>query len=307
MIKVDHLTKRYGDTVAVDNLDFEVKPGVVTGFLGPNGSGKSTTMRIILGLDHASKGQATVNGVRFAELKDPIREVGALLDAKAVHPGRTARNHLRALAASNQIKRSRVDEVLDFVGIGSVANKKVGTYSLGMSQRLGIAGALLGDPGVLLFDEPVNGLDPEGIKWIRDFFRALANEGRTVFVSSHLMSEMAVSADEIIVIGRGRFITSGSVNDLTKNAEGTVLARASNHDKLAALVTSNHGTVHDSNDEGLTIGGLTSDQVGQLAFDAGITIFELTPQRASLEEVFMDLTAGAVEYGAQKQVPAHGE
>jgi ABC-2 type transport system ATP-binding protein len=307
MIKVDHLTKRYGDTVAVDDLDFEVKPGVVTGFLGPNGSGKSTTMRIILGLDHASKGQATVNGVRFADLKDPIREVGALLDAKAVHPGRTARNHLRALAASNQIKRSRVDEVLDFVGIGSVANKKVGTYSLGMSQRLGIAGALLGDPGVLLFDEPVNGLDPEGIKWIRDFFRALANEGRTVFVSSHLMSEMAVSADEIIVIGRGRFITSGSVNDLTKNAEGTVLARASDHNKLAALITSNHGTVHDSNDEGLTIGGLTSDQVGQLAFDAGITIFELTPQRASLEEVFMDLTAGAVEYGAQKQVPAHGE
>jgi ABC-2 type transport system ATP-binding protein len=307
MIKVDHLTKRYGDTVAVDDLDFEVKPGVVTGFLGPNGSGKSTTMRIILGLDYASKGQATVNGVRFAELKDPIREVGALLDAKAVHPGRTARNHLRALAASNQIKRSRVDEVLDFVGIGSVANKKVGTFSLGMSQRLGIAGALLGDPGVLLFDEPVNGLDPEGIKWIRDFFRALANEGRTVFVSSHLMSEMAVSADEIIVIGRGRFITSGTVNDLTKNAEGTVLARASNHDELAALVTSSHGTVHNSNDEGLTIGGLTSDQVGQLAFDAGITIFELTPQRASLEEVFMDLTAGAVEYGAQKQVPAHGE
>ncbi len=307
MIKVDHLSKRYGDTLAVDDLDFEVKPGVVTGFLGPNGSGKSTTMRIILGLDHASKGQATVNGVRFAELKDPIREVGALLDAKAVHPGRTARNHLRALAASNQIKRSRVDEVLDFVGIGSVANKKVGTFSLGMSQRLGIAGALLGDPGVLLFDEPVNGLDPEGIKWIRDFFRALANEGRTVFVSSHLMSEMAVSADEIIVIGRGRFITSGSVNDLTKNAEGTVLARASDHDRLSALVTSNHGTVHDSNDEGLTIGGLTSDQVGQLAFDAGIAIFELTPQRASLEEVFMDLTAGAVEYGAQKQVPVHGE
>jgi ABC-2 type transport system ATP-binding protein len=210
------------------------------------------------------------------------------------------------LATSNQIKSSRVDEVLDFVGIGSVANKKVGTYSLGMSQRLGIAGALLGDPGVLLFDEPVNGLDPEGIKWIRDFFRSLANEGRTVFVSSHLMSEMAVSADEIIVIGRGRFITSGSVNDLTKNAEGTVLARASDHDKLAALITSNHGTVHDSNDEGLTIGGLTSDQVGQLAFDAGITIFELTPQRASLEEVFMDLTAGAVEYGAQKRDPAHG-
>ncbi len=187
MIKIDHLTKRYGDTLAVDDLDFEVKPGVVTGFLGPNGSGKSTTMRIILGLDHPTKGRATVNGKRYAELRDPVREVGALLDAKAVHPGRTARNHLRALAASNQIRQTRVNEVLEFVGIAAVANKKVGTFSLGMSQRLGIAGALLGDPGVLLFDEPVNGLDPEGIKWIRDFFRALANEGRTVFVSSHLM------------------------------------------------------------------------------------------------------------------------
>jgi ABC-2 type transport system ATP-binding protein len=306
MIKIDHLTKRYGPTVAVDDLTFEVKPGVVTGFLGPNGSGKSTTMRIILGLDRASKGQATVNGKRYAELKDPVREVGALLDAKAIHPGRTARNHLRALAASNQIKNSRVDEVLEFVGISAVANRKVGTYSLGMSQRLGIAGALLGDPGILLFDEPVNGLDPEGIKWIRDFFRALANEGRTVFVSSHLMSEMAVSADEIIVIGRGRFITSGSVNDLTKNAEGTVLVRASDHDKLAAVVTAHQGVVHDANDEGLTISGLTSDQVGQLAFDAGITVFELTPQRASLEEVFMDLTAGAVEYGALKANPVNG-
>src|ERR1017187_2151003 len=306
MLKIDHLTKRYGGTLAVDDLDFDVKPGVVTGFLGPNGSGKSTTMRIILGLDHPTKGRATINDLDYHDLKEPLREVGALLDAKAVHPGRTARNHLRALAASNQIKKTRVDEVLDFVGISSVANKKVGTYSLGMSQRLGIAGALLGDPGILLFDEPVNGLDPEGIKWIREFFRALANEGRTVFVSSHLMSEMAVTADQIIVIGRGRFITSGSVDDLTKNAEGTVLARASDHGKLAALVVSHHGVVHDASDDGLTIGGLTSDQVGQLAFDAGLTVFELTPQRASLEEVFMDLTAGAVEYGSQKRVPAGG-
>ena len=306
MIKIDHLTKRYSDTLAVDDLDFEVKPGVVTGFLGPNGSGKSTTMRIILGLDHPTKGQATVNGARYAELKDPLREVGALLDAKAIHPGRTARNHLRALATSNQIKQTRVDEVLDFVGISAVANKKVGTYSLGMSQRLGIAGALLGDPGVLLFDEPVNGLDPEGIRWIREFFRALANEGRTVFVSSHLMSEMAVSADEIIVIGRGRLITSGSVNDLTKNAQGTVLVRASNHDKLIAIVTSHHGVVHEANDDGVSVGGLTSDQIGQLAFDAGITVFELTPQRASLEEVFMDLTAGAIEYGSHMKGAAGG-
>src|SRR6202167_3039808 len=262
MSKIDHLTKRYGPTLAVDDLDFEVKPGVVTGFLGPNGAGKSTTMRIILGLDRASKGQATVNGKRYAELKDPVREVGALLDAKAIHPGRTARNHLRALAASNQIKTSRVDEVLEFVGIGAVANRKVGTYSLGMSQRLGIAGALLGDPGILLFDEPVNGLDPEGIKWIRDFFRALANEGRTVFVSSHLMSEMAVSADEIIVIGRGRWITSGSVKPLMKNAERTTLARASAHDKLAAVLPAHQALVHDANADGLTISGMPSDQVG---------------------------------------------
>lgn len=298
MIKIDHLTKRYGTTVAVNDLNFEVKPGVVTGFLGPNGSGKSTTMRIILGLDGPTKGQATVNGKHYAELKDPLREVGALLDAKAVHPGRTARNHLRALAASNQIKKSRVDEMLDFVGISSVANKKVGNYSLGMSQRLGIAGALLGDPGILLFDEPVNGLDPEGIKWIREFFRTLANEGRTVFVSSHLMSEMAVSADEIIVIGRGAFITSGSVDDLTKTVEGTVLVRGSDHDQLASALVSHHGVVHETNDKGLTIGGLSSDEVGQIAFEAGITLFELTPQRASLEEVFMDLTSDAVEYGS---------
>jgi ABC-2 type transport system ATP-binding protein len=306
MIKIDHLTKRYSSTLAVDDLDFEVKPGVVTGFLGPNGSGKSTTMRIILGLDHPTKGRATINGKRYSELKAPLREVGALLDAKAVHPGRTARNHLRALAASNQIKRARVDEVLEFVGISSVANKKVGNYSLGMSQRLGIAGALLGDPGVLLFDEPVNGLDPEGIKWIREFFRTLANEGRTVFVSSHLMSEMAVSADEIIVIGRGKFITSGTVDDLTKTVEGTVLVRGADHDKLSSVLAARHGVVHEANDKGLTIGGLTSDEVGQIAFDAGIALFELTPQRASLEEVFMDLTADAVEYGSHKPEPDHG-
>jgi len=186
--------------------------------------------------------------------------------------------------------------VLEFVGISSVANKKVGGFSLGMSQRLGIAGALLGDPGVLLFDEPVNGLDPEGIRWIRDFFRSLANEGRTVFVSSHLMSEMAVTADQIIVIGRGKFITSGSIDDLTKTAKGTVLVRASDHDKLASAVALHHGVVHEANDNGLIIGDLTSDEVGQIAFDVGIAVFELVPQRASLEEVFMDLTADSVEY-----------
>jgi ABC-2 type transport system ATP-binding protein len=297
MLKIDHLTKKYSDTLAVDDLDFDVNPGVVTGFLGPNGSGKSTTMRIILGLDHPTKGRATINGVAYHDLKEPLREVGALLDAKALHPGRTARNHLRALAASNKIKRSRVDDVLEFVGITSVANKKVGGFSLGMSQRLGIAGALLGDPGVLLFDEPVNGLDPEGIRWIRDFFRSLAIEGRTVFVSSHLMSEMAVSADQIIVIGRGKFITQGSVDELTANANGTVLVRTSDNARLATIIEGLKGTVHQEHEHELTVGLLSSDEIGQAAFGAGITVLELTPQRASLEDVFMELTAGAVEFG----------
>lgn len=298
MIKLEHLTKRYHETLAVDDLDFEVQPGVITGFLGPNGSGKSTTMRIILGLDHPTKGRATIKGRRYGELRAPLHEVGALLDAKAIHPGRSARNHLRALATSNRIPFSRVDEVLEFAGISSVANKKVGNFSLGMSQRLGIAGALLGDPEVLLFDEPVNGLDPEGVRWIRDLFRSLANEGRTVFVSSHLMSEMAVTADEIIVIGRGRFITQGSIDALTATAKGTVFVRAANHAQLTAALNTKGGVVSDVNDEGLSVSELTSDQIGQAAFDAGIAIYELTPQRASLEDVFMELTADAVEYGS---------
>ena len=223
--------------------------------------------------------------------------VGALLDAKAVHPGRTARNHLRALASSNRIKKSRVDEVLEFVGIASVADKKVGGFSLGMSQRLGIAAALLGDPPVLLFDEPVNGLDPEGIRWIREFFGSLAKEGRTVFVSSHLMSEMALTAEQIIVIGRGSLITQGSVDDLTATAQGSVLVRASDVTTLTKALEAQKAIVQVANDRALTVSGLTSDQVGETAFRAGITVYELTPQRASLEEVFMDLTADSVEYG----------
>lgn len=297
MIAIDHLTKRYGKTVAVDDLSFKVEPGVVTGFLGPNGSGKSTTMRIILGLDRATKGGATVNGQRYVDLKSPLREVGALLDARAVHPGRSARNHLLALAASNQISSSRVDEVLEVAGIGAVADKRVGGFSLGMSQRLGIAGALLGDPGVLLFDEPVNGLDPEGIRWIREFFRSLAAEGRTVFVSSHLMSEMAVSADQIIVIGRGHFITQGSVDDLTKTAQGSVFVRCADPARLQQVLRERNAVVDEGGDASLTITGPSSDEVGQIAASAGITLFELTPQRASLEEVFMDLTADSLEYG----------
>jgi len=297
VIALEHLTKRYDDTLAVDDLTFEVRPGVVTGFLGPNGSGKSTTMRIILGLDHPSKGRAAINGRAYADLERPLREVGALLDAKAVHPGRSARNHLRALALSNGISYSRVDEVLEFAGIASVATKKVGGFSLGMSQRLGIAAALLGDPAVLLFDEPTNGLDPEGIRWIREFFRTLAQEGRTVFVSSHLMSEMALTADQIIVIGRGKLITQGSVDSLTATAKGTVWVRASD---LATLTTalSARGGVVEAEHEGLRVSEMTSDQIGDIALGAGVAIFELTPQRASLEEVFMDLTSDAVEYGS---------
>jgi ABC-2 type transport system ATP-binding protein len=296
MISVEHLTKRFKDTVAVDDLSFEVKPGLITGFLGPNGSGKSTTMRLILGLDQPTKGRTLINGKPYHALAAPLREVGALLDAKAVHPGRSARNHLLALAVSNGIATSRVDEVLDFVGLSSVAKKKAGSFSLGMSQRLGIAGALLGDPPVLLFDEPVNGLDPEGIRWIREFFRKLADEGRTVLVSSHLMSEMAVTADQIIVIGRGKFITSGSVDDLTKNAAGTVLVRSANNAKLGAILKDTPANVSEINDEGLRVSGLTAEKIGDLAFSSGIALHELTPERASLEEVFMDLTHDSVEY-----------
>ncbi|MHB2028111.1 MAG: ATP-binding cassette domain-containing protein [Acidimicrobiales bacterium] len=298
MIKLEHLTKQYKSTLAVDDLDFEVHPGVVTGFLGPNGSGKSTTMRIILGLDHPTKGAATIKGKRYAELRTPLREVGALLDAKTIHPGRSARSHLRALATSNKITLSRVDEVLEFAGIASVADKRVGDFSLGMSQRLGIAGALLGDPEVLLFDEPVNGLDPEGIRWIRDFFRGLANEGRTVFVSSHLMSEMAISADQIVVIGRGRLITQGSIDSLTATARGSVFIRSEDQARLVRTLTAHDAYVTDIKDEGISVSGLTSEEIGRIAFNAGVALYELTPQRASLEKVFMDLTSGATEYGS---------
>ena len=301
MLKIDHLSKRYDDTLAINDLDFEVKPGVVTGFLGPNGSGKSTTMRIIMGLDRATSGSATINGQRYQDLRTPLREVGALLDAKAVNPKRSARNHLRALAASNNIPFRRVDEVLEFVGIASVADKKIGGFSLGMSQRLGIAGALLGDPQILLFDEPVNGLDPEGIRWIRDFFRSLAKEGRTVFVSSHLMSEMAVSADEIIVIGRGHFITSGSVDELTKSATGSVLVRSADTPALVRALN-DASALETLNDGAIAVSGLSAEATGEIALAQGIALHELTPQRASLEEVFMELTSDAVEYGQHRGV-----
>jgi ABC-2 type transport system ATP-binding protein len=298
MIAIEHLTKRYRKTVAVNDLDLVIQPGVVTGFLGPNGSGKSTTMRVIMGLDRPTRGRATVNGRPYHDLRDPLREVGALLEAKAVNPGRSARNHLRALAASNKIPFARVDEVLEFVGLASVATKRVGDFSLGMGQRLGIAAALLGDPGVLLFDEPVNGLDPEGIRWIRDLFRSLAAEGRTVFVSSHLMSEMAVTADQIIVIGKGHLITQGSVGDLTAAAKGSVVVRGNDLERLEQALRAAGATVEAANDDTLRVGAMTAEAVGQVAFDHGVVLFELTPERASLEEVYMALTAGAVEYGS---------
>ncbi len=306
MISVEHLTKRYGDTVAVNDLSFEVRPGVVTGFLGPNGSGKSTTMRVIMGLDAPTSGHVTINDKRYRDLAAPLREVGALLDAKAVHPGRTARNHLLALAVSNRIPARRVDEVLEFTGIAAVADKKVGGYSLGMSQRLGIAAALLGDPPVLLFDEPVNGLDPEGIRWIRTFFRTLAAEGRTVFVSSHLMSEMAQSADEIVVIGRGRFITQGTVDELTTSDGGTVLVRSADNAALRRALEAAGTTVDSANDGTMTVRGGDAEAIGLAALAAGVALFELTPQRASLEEVFMDLTAGDVEYVSSLDMTQHG-
>jgi ABC-2 type transport system ATP-binding protein len=302
LIRLDNLTKHYGDVVAVDHLSFDVRPGVVTGFLGPNGSGKSTTMRMILGLDFPTSGSVTIDDLPYRSLSYPLRSVGALLEAKALHPSRSARNHLRALAASNDIPYSRVDEVLELVGLSSVANKRAGTFSLGMSQRLGIASAILGDPAVLLFDEPVNGLDPEGIRWVRELFRSLANEGRTVLVSSHLMSEMALTADEIVVIGRGQMIRQGTVESLTESAVGTVFVRTNNVTTLVQTLTaSGFSSTTDAADT-LTVSGATSDQVGELAHSAGVILYELTPQRASLEDVFMELTADSVQFSGSTPV-----
>jgi ABC-2 type transport system ATP-binding protein len=296
VITARELTKRFGDVTAVDHLSFEARPGVVTGFLGPNGSGKTTTMRVILGLNRPTSGSVEVNGRRYHDAPYPLREVGALLDAKAVHPSRSARNHLRSLAVSNDIALSRVDEVLEQVGLSKVADKRAGQYSLGMGQRLGIAGALLGDPSVLLFDEPVNGLDPEGIRWARELFRGLANDGRTIFVSSHLMSEMALTADEIIVIGRGRLIRQGTVNELTEDAQGTVLVRSPDADRLIAALRQRGFGVEADNESMFTVAGTTAEAVGEIAASERIVLHELTPQRASLEEVFMELTADDVEF-----------
>jgi ABC-2 type transport system ATP-binding protein len=297
MIVTESLTKRYGKTRAVDGLSFTVTPAVVTGFLGPNGSGKSTTMRMIMGLDAPDAGRALVNGVRYDELRWPLREVGALLDAKAFHPGRSARNHLRCLARTNEIPDGRIDEVLDIVGLTSVADQRAGKFSLGMGQRLGIASALLGDPGVLLFDEPVNGLDPEGIRWVRHLLRDLADEGRTVLVSSHLINEMALTAERLVVIGRGALIAETSVEDFVAQhrSDSVRIVTPTPQRFVSALArVGARPAVHA--DGAIVVTGLSSSAVGELAANHELTLHELTPVRASLEDVFMELTSASVEY-----------
>ncbi len=296
MITAHALTKRYGEATAVDDLTFEVPSGEVTGFLGPNGSGKSTTMRMIMGLDLPDSGSALINGKRYGELDWPLREVGALLDAKAFHPARTARNHLRWLALANDIPAGRVDEVLDQVGLTPVAGRRVGKFSLGMTQRLGIAAALLGDPGVLLFDEPVNGLDPEGIRWVRHFLRDLSRQGRTVLVSSHLISEMSLTADRLVVIGRGRLIAETSVADfVARSGGGAVHLVTPDMEAFTASLTQ-AGAKVAAEDGALNVVNLASPRIGDLAARDGLRIYELTPVTASLEDAFMELTQDEVEY-----------
>jgi ABC-2 type transport system ATP-binding protein len=298
MIEAVGLSKRYGKTLAVDNLSFTVQPGRVTGFLGPNGAGKSTTMRMILGLDAPTAGHVEIDGKKYRDLHQPLRKIGALLDAKWVHPNRSARAHLRWLAKSNRLSASRVDEVLDLVGLTDVANRRAGGFSLGMSQRLGIAASLLGDPEILLFDEPVNGLDPEGILWIRRFMHRLADEGRTVFVSSHLLSEMALTAQELVVIGRGKLIAQCSTDEFVSQAtESTVRVRSPQLAKFRSALGAESATVRDEGDS-LVISGMEITDIGDLAAAKGITLHELSPQRGSLEEAFIQLTGDSVEYHA---------
>jgi ABC-2 type transport system ATP-binding protein len=299
MIEVRGLTKRYGAKTAVDDLTFSIEPGKVTGFLGPNGAGKTTTMRCILGLDYPDEGTVAVDGKSYHDLAYPMREVGALLDAKAVHGGRSARNHLLCLAQTNSLPKRRVAEVLELVGLTEVAGKRSKGFSLGMSQRLGIAGTLLGDPKVLMFDEPVNGLDPEGILWIRNLMRALAAEGRTVFVSSHLMSEMEHTADHLIVIGRGKLIADCTMREFIAGSSGaSVRVRTPSAEEFVRAITAKGATAATDEDGSIEVRGMTTEQLGDLAFSEGIRLHELTTVRASLEEAFMELTASSVEYRA---------
>ncbi|STC67815.1 ABC transporter ATP-binding protein [Corynebacterium belfantii] len=297
MIEVRGLTKEYGKVRAVDDLTFDVSPGIVTGFLGPNGAGKSTTMRMILGLDTPTSGTATIGGVNYRNLKKPLIHVGALLDAKAVHPNRSARNHLLWLAQSNDIPSSRVDEVLALVGLTSVAKKKAGGFSLGMGQRLGLAAALLGDPEVIILDEPVNGLDPEGIRWVRDFLRRLAAEGRTILVSSHLLAEMAQTADHLVVIGRGKLVASCSTAEFIQAHSRNITLVKPAAPQLAAALNAEGFQVTENN--GALEVNASPERVGKLAFEAGVALQLLTQQQASLEDAFMEMTSGAVQYGSK--------
>jgi len=299
VIEAVGLTKRYGAKTAVDDISFQVKPGMVTGFLGPNGAGKSTTMRLIVGLDRPTSGSVTVNGSRYAELKAPLREVGVLLDAKAVHTGRTAENHLLALAATHGIRRRRVDEVIALTGLESVARRRVGGFSLGMGQRLGIAAALLGDPSILILDEPVNGLDPEGVIWVRELTRHLAGEGRTIFLSSHLMTEMAQTADHIIVLGRGRVIADAPVATIEAMATGTAVhVRTPDSERFAAVLTRAGGTLTHPEPDLLEVTGLAAPQIGELAAQERVVLHELSPVGGSLEDAYLALTQDEVEYHA---------
>ncbi len=299
MIEVRGLTKRYGAKIAVDDLTFGIEPGKVTGFLGPNGAGKTTTMRCILGLDYPNAGTITVDGKRYQDLAFPMREVGALLDAKAVHGGRSAYNHWLCLAQTNNLPASRVGEVLELVGLSEVARKRSKGFSLGMSQRLGIAATMLGDPHVLMFDEPVNGLDPEGILWIRNLMKALAAEGRTVFVSSHLMSEMENTADHLIVIGRGKLIADCTMAEFIARSSGSaVRVRTPSPDQMVLAIAGEGGSATADTDGTLLVQGMAADKVGDVAFDKGIRLHELTTVRASLEEAYMEVTADSVEYHA---------
>ena len=298
MIEVNGLSKRYDEKVAVDDLSFTIKPGIVTGFLGPNGAGKSTTMRLILGLDAPTSGSATVNGKQYRDLSAPLHEVGALLEARAVHTGRSGYNHLLALAQTHGIPRRRVDEVIDLVGLESVAGKRVGGFSLGMGQRLGVAAALLGDPATVILDEPANGLDPEGIRWIRNLLKGLAADGRTVFLSSHLMSEMEQTAEHLIVIGRGRLIADTSVADFVSQASSgaPVRVRSPQLTALADALRASGGRIDQGEDGALEVHGLTQEQVGEIAAAQQLVLHELTPMQVSLEDAFMSLTHDAVEY-----------
>ena len=305
MIEVDQLSKRFGSVTAVDGLSFAVWPGQVTGFLGPNGAGKSTTMRLILGLDRPNTGTATIEGKRYRDLVEPLRVVGALLEAKAVHTGRSAYNHLLVLAQTQGLPRKRVDEVIELVGLRDVAHKRVGGFSLGMGQRLGLAAALLGDPRVLVLDEPVNGLDPEGIVWVRNLMKYLAGQGRTVFVSSHLVNEMAVTAEHLIVIGRGRLIADCATDEfIARSSERSVLVKSPDAARLTELITAEGGLVKADDGQALTVGGLPAPRIGELAAREGLVLHELTPQLASLEEAFMELTRDSVEYDTRSSQPA---